>query len=78
MGYIEDAERLINHVKQIKQTGASATQEQANPPADIGIFAEGYPEWVQDDGLEPLTHISYYQKTGIVYQCINPSHDKTA
>ena len=50
MGYIEDAKRLINHVKQIKQTGASATQEQANPPADIGIFADGYPEWVQDDG----------------------------
>ena len=46
MGYIEDAERLIAHVKQIKQTGASATQEQANPPADIGIFADGYPEWV--------------------------------
>lgn len=46
MGYIEDAERLINHVKQIKKTGASATQEQANPPADIGIFADGYPEWV--------------------------------
>ena len=72
MGYIEDAERLIEHVKQIKQTGASATQEQANPPADIGIFADGYPEWVQDDGLEELYHISYYPKTRIVYQCINP------
>ena len=59
-------------MKQIKQTGASATQEQANPPADIGIFADGYPEWVQDDGLEELYHISYYPKTRIVYQCINP------
>lgn len=38
MGYIEDAERLIAHVKQIKQTGAGVTQGQADPPADIGIL----------------------------------------
>lgn len=75
MGYIEDAERLIAHVKQIKQTEASATQEQANPPADIGIFADGYPEWVQDDGLEELYHISYYPKTGIVYPYPAPDAD---
>ena len=52
MGYIEDAERLIEHVKQIKQTGASATQEQANPPADIGIFADGVYPYVYGMGVK--------------------------
>lgn len=72
MGYIDDAQNLIDYVQQIKTAGADAVQGNTEPPADIGIFVDGYPEWVADDGLEELNHISYYPKTGMVYQCINP------
>ena len=69
MGYIDDANNLINYVNNIKTAGANIAQGTANPDPEIGYFSDAYPEWVADNGLEETNHISRYN--GVVYQCIN-------
>lgn len=69
MGYIDDANNLINYVNNIKTAGANIAQGTANPDPEIGYFSDGYPECVADNGLEETNHIRRYN--GVVYQCIN-------
>lgn len=66
---LDDAERLINYVNEAKKAGAEAAQGKTNPPPTIGIFADNFPEWKADNGLEETGHISKYK--GMAYQCIN-------
>lgn len=66
---LDDAERLIKYVNEAKKAGAEAAQGKTNPPPTIGIFADNFPEWKADNGLEATGHISKYK--GMAYQCIN-------
>lgn len=66
---IDNANKLIDYVANIKTVGANIVQGTANPDPEIAYFADGYPEWVADNGLEETNHISRYK--GVVYQCIN-------
>ena len=49
---LDDAERLINYVNEAKKAGAEAAQGKTNPPPTIGIFADNFPKWKADNGLE--------------------------
>ena len=69
MGYIDDANDLINYVNNIKTAGANIVKGTSDPDPEIGYFFNAYPEWVADGGLEETNHISRYN--GVVYQCIN-------
>ncbi len=75
MGVLEDAARVVAKYESMKQSGAQSVQAAASGGVDVAeqvaVFAEGYPEWVADGGLEETGHISFYPKTGMAYLCGN-------
>lgn len=75
MGVLSDANAVINKFTSMRRAGAETVQAAANSGAEVAqkvaVFAEGYPEWVADGGLEEAGHISFYPGTGMAYMCAN-------
>lgn len=67
MSIVEDGEKLVRYIEQAINIGANQTQNTTTPQADVGIFLNGYPEWVADEGIEEAGHFTQYK--GIVYRC---------
>lgn len=53
MGILEDGQKLVDYVGRVVKAGANQAQSAA-PQADMGIFRQGYPQWVPDDGTEAV------------------------
>lgn len=80
MSIADDAKFAVTKIRAMRSSGATSVQSAitagAKPTEDvefaqcIASFAKGYPEWVADDGVEPLYSIKYYPKTGMAYICI--------
>lgn len=75
MGVLEDAARVVAKYDSMKQAGAQTVQTAVDGglevAAQVSVFAEGYPGWVADGGLEETGHISFYPKTNMAYLCYN-------
>lgn len=80
MGILDDAKFAVAKINAMKTNGAtsikSAVTAGVNPIEDpelascVATFSQGYPEWVADDGMEPLYGIKYYPTTKMAYICI--------
>lgn len=70
----------VAKIQTMRSSGATSVQSAitagAKPTEDaefaqcIAAFTKGYPEWVADDGVEPLYSIKYYPATKMAYICI--------
>lgn len=80
MGVLDDAKFAVAKINAMKSNGAtsikSAISAGVNPTEDaelascVATFTQGYPEWVADEGIEPLYSVKYYPATKMAYICI--------
>lgn len=70
MSIIEDADRLVRYVSNLKTTGGKLINENpsATPSTSVGIFREGLPEWTPGETYKLGQLFQYNGSAGYVKQ----------
>lgn len=74
MSVLDDAKKATAKVKRMQEQGATAVQAAISTGQElsrsVSAFSSAYPEWIADNGLEEVNHITFYPTTGMAYVCI--------
>ena len=82
MSVLDDAKKATAKVKRMQEQGATAVQAAISAGQElsrsVSAFSSAYPEWIADNGLEEVNHITFYPTTGMATNnyCPYPEPDE--